>query len=170
MGDCAKIGAGSVVLRTIPNGATAVGAPTNIIGFTARGKRPGSTVNMNLEGVEPLVGDKIHANRLLKWETTMDSSSTNKMTEKDHSPETKLEGTNGGHAGDSKKSTSKEEKMDRGSGKEEEDENVTDFGRSLCPFSGSFPAIPCSVKKNCILRKQLRELLTQEGCSEGECV
>jgi hypothetical protein len=116
------------------------------------------------------VGDKIHANRLLKWETTTGSSSTNKTTEEDNSPETKLEGTNGGHAGDSKNSTSKEDKMDRGSGKEEEDENVTDSRRSLCPFSGSFPAIPCSVKKNCISCKQLCELLTQESCSEGECV
>ena len=32
VGDCAKIGAGSVVLRPIPSGATAVGAPAKIIG------------------------------------------------------------------------------------------------------------------------------------------
>jgi hypothetical protein len=127
-------------------------------------------MDMNLEGVEPLLGDMSHANRLLEWETTMDSGSTDKTMEEDHSPETILEGMNGGHAGDSKKSTSKEDKMNRGSGKEEEDENVTDSGRSLCPFSGSFPASPSSVKKNCISHKQLCKLLTQEGCSEGECV
>jgi hypothetical protein len=81
----------------------------------------------------------------------MDSSSTNKKTmEEDHSPEVKSEGMNGGHAGDSKKSMHKEDEMDRGSGKEEEDKNVTDSGRTLCPFSRSFPAIPCSVKKNCV--------------------
>ncbi len=167
VGNGAKIGTGSVVLCPVPSSAMAVGVPARIIGFMARGEQLGSTVDMNLEGVEPLLGD---ANRLLKWETTTDSGSTDEMMEKDHSPETKLERANGGHVGDSKKPTSKEDKMDRGSCKEEEDENVTDSGRSLCPFSGYFPMIPCSVKKNCILHKQLRKLLTQEGCSKGECV
>jgi hypothetical protein len=93
------------------------------------------------------------------------------MTEEDNSPETKSsEETNGGHAGDSEESTSKQDEKDRGSGEEEEEYNVTDCCRSLCPFSGSFPVIPSSIKKNCISHKQLRELLTQEGCSEGECV
>ncbi len=141
VGNHVKIGAGSIVLRPIPSSATAVGVPAKIIGFTARGEQPGSTIDMNLEGVEPFLGDKLHANRLLKWEMITDSSSTNKTTDEDHSPEMKLEGTNRGHAGDSKKSTSKEDEMDKGSGKEEEDQNVTDSSRNLCPFSGSFPAI-----------------------------
>ena len=34
VGDRCKIGAGSVVLRPIPSGATAVGAPAKILGFT----------------------------------------------------------------------------------------------------------------------------------------
>jgi hypothetical protein len=81
---------------------------------------------------------------------------------------------------DSEESTSKEDEK----GEEEEDDNVTDFGTTpkcrwirassvnedLCPFSGSFRAIPSSVKKNCISHKELRELLVQEGCTEGECV
>ncbi len=71
---------------------------------------------------------------------------------------------------DSEESTSTEDKMDRSRGKEKEDENVTDSVRSLCLFSGFFPAIPCSVKKNGILRKQFCKLLTQEGRSEGEFV
>jgi hypothetical protein len=170
VGNRVKIGAGSVVFHPIPRGMTAVGAPAKIIGFTARGKQPGCIVDMNLVGVELLLGDKIHANRLLKLETTIDSSSTGKMTEKDHSLETKLEGTNGGHVGDFKKSMSKEDKIDRGSSKEEADENATDSSRSLCPFSESFPAIPCSVKNKCISHKQLCELPTQEGYSKGECM
>jgi hypothetical protein len=126
---------------------------------------------MKLEGVEPLLGDMIHAGRLLKRETTTDSGSADEKTEEARSPETKSEVTNGGHAGDSEESASNEDETDRGGGEEEEEENVADSGRSLCPFSGSFPAlIPCSVKKSCISHKQIRELLTQEGCSEGECV
>ncbi len=109
--------------------------------FHGQGQTTGQYCQHEFGGSAAGVGDKIHANRLLKWEMTTDSSSTNKTTDEDNSPETKLEGMNGGHAGDFKKSTSKEDKMDRGSGKEEEDENVTDSGRSLCPFSGSFPAI-----------------------------
>ncbi len=183
MGDRAKIGAGSVVLRPIPSGATAVGAPARIIGFTASGELPGSMVDMNLESVEPLLGDRrkslidvtmslIHAKRLLlKKQTTTESGSADETNEEDNLPETKSsEETNRGRAGDYEESTSKEDEKDRGSGEEEEDDNVTDYCRSLCPFSGSFPVIPSSIKKNCISHKQLRELLTQEGCSEGECV
>ena len=184
VGDRAKIGAGSVVLRPIPSGATAVGAPARIIGFTASGELPGSMVDMNLEGVEPHLGDRrkslryvtmslIHAKRhLLKKQTTTERGSTDETTEEgNNSPETKSsDETNGGRAGDSEESTSTEDEKDRGSGEEEEDDNVTDYCRSLCPFSGSFPVIPSSIKKNCISHKQLRELLTQEGCSEGECV
>ena len=84
VGNGAKIGTGSVVLCPVPSSAMAVGVPARIIGFMARGEQLGSTVDMNLEGVEPLLGDKIHANRLLKWEMTMDSGSTGKTTEEDH--------------------------------------------------------------------------------------
>jgi serine O-acetyltransferase len=66
VGDQAKIGAGSVILCPISSGTRAMGALVKIIGFTARGKLPDSTINMNLEGVKPFWGDKIHANRLLK--------------------------------------------------------------------------------------------------------
>eukprot|EP00804_Cyclotella_cryptica_P017598 CCRYP_006754-RB/>CCRYP_006754-RB protein AED:0.05 eAED:0.05 QI:178/1/1/1/0.66/0.25/4/2373/400 len=56
VGDRSKIGAGSVVLRPIPSGATAVGAPAKIIGFTPKGERPGSSVDISLAVVEPLMG------------------------------------------------------------------------------------------------------------------
>jgi hypothetical protein len=115
----------------------------------------------------------IHAKRLLlKKQTTTESGSTDETTEEgNNSPETKSsEETNRCRAGDSEESTSKEDEKDRGSGEEEEDDNVTDYFRSLCPFSRSFPVIPSSIKKTCISHKQLRKLLTQEGCSEGECM
>uniref|UniRef100_A0A7S2WQ32 serine O-acetyltransferase n=1 Tax=Eucampia antarctica TaxID=49252 RepID=A0A7S2WQ32_9STRA len=47
LGDGSKIGAGSIVLRPVPSGATAVGVPAKIVGW-AKEKRPGSTVDMQL--------------------------------------------------------------------------------------------------------------------------
>ena len=74
VGDRCKIGAGSVVLRPIPSGATAVGAPAKIIGFTKRGEKPGSSVDMNLNSVEPLLGKKVSS---ASPETTMESTDSN---------------------------------------------------------------------------------------------
>ena len=48
IGDGAKIGAGSVVLRAIPLGATAVGSPAKIIGRSNE-MRPGSEIDEMLE-------------------------------------------------------------------------------------------------------------------------
>jgi serine O-acetyltransferase len=53
IGDGAKIGAGSVVLRPIPAGATAVGAPAKIIG-RAKEVKPGSVIDGMLENVSLL--------------------------------------------------------------------------------------------------------------------
>lgn len=50
IGSGAKIGAGSVVLREIPAGATAVGAPANIIGKAIE-TNPGSEVDLALRRV-----------------------------------------------------------------------------------------------------------------------
>lgn len=50
IGDGAKIGAGSVVLRAIPAGATAVGAPAKIIG-RAKEANPGSDMDETLTNV-----------------------------------------------------------------------------------------------------------------------
>ena len=51
IGDGAKIGAGSVVLRPIPAHATAVGAPAKIVG-RAREENPGSTMDETLQNVQ----------------------------------------------------------------------------------------------------------------------
>ncbi len=205
VGDRSKIGAGSVVLRSIPSGATAVGAPARIIGFTARGERPGSTVDTNLKGVEPLLGDKRHGSK--KDATKMlinvrgflrkgTSSTDDAMEGMDSSGGTKSsigdgraggdfdESASGQATGDSEESTSREDEKDGGSGDDEEDDNVTDFGTvpkcrwrrassgndGLCPFRGTFGAIPADIKRNCITHKRLRDLLLQEGCTEGECL
>ena len=53
IGDGAKIGAGSIVLRPIPAHATAVGAPAKIIG-RAREDKPASTMDETLWQVNPL--------------------------------------------------------------------------------------------------------------------
>lgn len=51
IGDGAKIGAGSVVLKPIPSGATAVGSPARIIGWSKEDE-PGSAVDTQLRNVE----------------------------------------------------------------------------------------------------------------------
>ena len=56
IGDGAKIGAGSIVLKPIPHGSTAVGAPAKIIGWVKE-RRPGSVVDMTLSGVVSMGGD-----------------------------------------------------------------------------------------------------------------
>ena len=53
IGDGAKIGAGSVVLRPIPSHATAVGAPAKIVG-RAREDKPASTMDETLQNVHQL--------------------------------------------------------------------------------------------------------------------
>lgn len=53
IGNGAKIGAGSVVLRAIPPGATAVGAPAKILGHATE-SRPGSEIDETLQRVSLL--------------------------------------------------------------------------------------------------------------------
>lgn len=55
IGRGSKIGAGSVVLKPIPSGATAVGAPAKIIGF-AKESKPGSSIDNNLDNIVPIGG------------------------------------------------------------------------------------------------------------------
>jgi hypothetical protein len=112
--------------------------------------------------------------------------STSRDDEKDRLRKWKeRNGVVGNDEDDYEDTTSKEDKKDGASGgKVEEDDNVTDFGTTqkcrwlrassinddLCPFGGSFRAIPPSVKRISILHKFLCKLLFQEGCTKEECV
>jgi len=55
IGDGAKIGAGSVVLKSIPHGCTAVGSPAKIVGFAGE-RRPGSSMDSTLAKNVPIGG------------------------------------------------------------------------------------------------------------------
>jgi len=57
IGDNAKIGAGSVVLKPIPHSATAVGAPARIIGFVKE-QRPSLSMDTSMKNVIPIGGGK----------------------------------------------------------------------------------------------------------------
>jgi serine O-acetyltransferase len=189
VGDRAKIGAGSVVLRPIPTGATAVGSPARIIGFTPKGERPGSSVDISLEGVEPLMGTSTA--KVEKPKTIMNASpksnplpvSSEVMSKTIREMESE---------GDTEELTSADESGQLGLGIEDDDDNdnttsdsdddnVTDFGTpaklhyvksshddNMCPFRNTF--CQTSTSKDMISHKKLRSLLLQEGCSDGETV
>ena len=186
VGDRAKIGAGSVVLRSIPSGATAVGSPAKIIGFTPRGERPGSSVDISLAGVDPLMGSptKIEKPKIPS------ESSTNEIKPVDSEVMSKTIRESVSE-GDTEDLTSAEEEGQLGLGiddendnttSDDEDDEVTDFGTpaklhyiktshddNMCPFRNTF----CqgdSASKDMISHKKLRSLLLQEGCSDGETV
>ena len=91
IGDRVKIGAGSVVLRPIPTGATAVGAPARIIGFTPKGEKPGSFVDSRLRDIEPLLGvaDSLVGTTITK--STTDTSLSTATTEMQAISEGQLE-------------------------------------------------------------------------------
>ncbi|EJK57720.1 hypothetical protein THAOC_22199 [Thalassiosira oceanica] len=74
VGDRAKIGALSVVLRPIPGGATAVGSPARIIGFVPKEERPGSSNDVALLGVESLVGSLKRQSGSMKLEVAREDS------------------------------------------------------------------------------------------------
>ncbi|KAL7538231.1 hypothetical protein ACHAWF_006030 [Thalassiosira exigua] len=218
VGDRAKIGAGSVVLRPIPSGATAVGAPAKIIGYTPQGEKPGSAVDSNLEGVEPLVGKRVST--MSTAESSTDLSAATSGSSGSASDETEVAGpktdeekaideeqeklTGNEQEDDEKKGTrdkvsfkddDKEEQIDIATGEDEDkddggdegedDDNVTDFGTTpkcryvnvskhescLCPFQGVFCDVSTTSRRDeCISHTELRGLLIQEGCNEGECV
>jgi hypothetical protein len=206
VGDRAKIGAGSVVLRPIPSGATAVGAPAKIIGFTPRGERPGSSVDSNLEVVEPLttrgeMGGKESSSALsAQAERTATAVESGRSVAAEAATGTvqteSMPDTGQASAQEKEKQECKNiaEMNGRNEANAEEegddDDDVTDFGTkprcrflkkscgghgadNLCPFQGSFRntvALSSSVRQDCLSHAELRQLLAQEGCSEGEIV
>ena len=213
IGDRVKIGAGSVVLRAIPSGATAVGAPARIIGFTPVGERPGSNIDSKLEDVEPLTGvaDSISTLTKSTTDTSLSTDATENQTvgnseqlesssSSSESSESGDDSTDGEDEDEkntdeakvlkpNKNVTLKKSKKGKGSNenyaKEDGDDDgdkVTDiafprfqFAKTtkndcMCPFSGSFRKCPQSHSKDWITHSKLHALLTQQGCSDGECV
>ncbi|KAL3759829.1 hypothetical protein ACHAWU_007573 [Discostella pseudostelligera] len=181
VGDRAKIGAGSVVLRPIPSGATAVGAPAKIIGFIPKGELPGSTVDMNLERGEPLLGVRQISSGSSGGNSDVTEAEKSAIDVKAEALDDDQEEDQAASEGHSEDDDAEEKKDASG---EDDDDNVTDYGTvpkcrwvkvsnqddQLCPFSGLFRGSSSSIKKNCISHKEIRALLLQEGCNEGECV
>jgi serine O-acetyltransferase len=75
IGRGAKIGAGSIVLRAIPSGATAVGVPAKIIGH-AKEQNPGSDMDETLQQVSLLHKSSTVATLLLSKPTSTTTTST----------------------------------------------------------------------------------------------
>mmetsp|Transcript_11803 Transcript_11803/g.25505 ORF Transcript_11803/g.25505 Transcript_11803/m.25505 type:complete len:603 (+) Transcript_11803:190-1998(+) len=180
VGDRAKIGAGSVVLRPIPSGATAVGAPAKIIGYTPEGERPGSVVDISLKGVEPLSGGSTVATGEM---TNSDSHATISTIGSMQAKEKAEKGGQDEDVSSDTENATKKKVEHKDSSENDDDDDVTDFGTpaktryvkvssnsvdGLDPFRDSFRNI--SSLKDSISHSQLRALLTQEGCTEGECV
>ncbi len=166
VGDRAKIGAGSVVLRPIPTGATAVGSPARIIGFTPKGERPGSTVDMRLNA-EPLVPTSVvtSISEGKPEDNTLAVPSTNTLatpgtpegseaTESNEKP--RNEGDTDDYSSEEENDDNQASISDGEVGSDnvdgEEDDKVTDFGTpakccwvkpsshndDMCPFRNSF--------------------------------
>jgi hypothetical protein len=191
VGDRAKIGAGSVVLRPIPSGATAVGAPAKIIGFTPKGERPGSSVDISLAVVEPLMGtqsanDEIRPKAPKSAQLPISSEVMSKTIHEQEAEGDTEELTSVEEEGQSSSSRDKkgseedvvglnldDDEYDN-SADDSEDDNVTDFGTpaklhwvktcpndDMCPFRNLFS--PTSGSNDMISHTKLRALLLQEG-------
>jgi serine O-acetyltransferase len=141
IGNGAKIGAGSVVLRAIPPGATAVGAPAKILGHATE-SRPGSEIDETLEHVSLL-----HKSQSLVSTSTV---STNVMPSEE---ESSMEP----HVESSFTSTSSED---------DEDSNMLNDGQ-VCPFRNyqrMSKTAPIGTITICSLEKILKPL----GCTLNE--
>ena len=182
VGDRAKIGAGSVVLRPIPTGATAVGAPAKIIGFTPKGERPGSSVDISLAGVEPLMGIPAKEEKRKVPTSTNSEAVVKAKTMTKTIPESISEGgTEDMTSSDSQLGLGidDEDDEDNDNTASDDDDNVTDLGTpakvhymktchddEMCPFRN----LAGRGSSQMISHKKLRSLLLQEGCSDGETV
>ena len=83
IGQACKIGAGSVVLRALPPGATAVGAPAKIIGRTIE-KDPASSMDRALSRVALFHNPDSSSTSTTTTTTTMESEPSSSSTDEDH--------------------------------------------------------------------------------------
>ena len=185
VGDRAKIGAGSIVLRAIPSGATAVGSPARIIGFTPKGERPGSSVDIHLDNVEPLVSKASSSlSDSITVESTDDVSSLEAIKETTESETSKNGGDTGESASNEENNDSDKETGTNDDDGVNKDDEITDFGTpakcrwvnpkghddDMCPFRNSFRRLSSHSSKDAMSHTKLRTLLLQHGCSENEIV
>ncbi len=82
IGRGSKIGAGSIVLKHIPQGVTAVGAPAKIIGF-AKESKPGSSVDVSLDSIVRIGGLDYGTDRTAPYEVSESSQEGLVRTKKD---------------------------------------------------------------------------------------
>ena len=207
VGDRAKIGALSVVLRPIPGGATAVGSPARIIGFVPKEERPGSSNDVALLGVESLVGRGLaRQSGSMKLEVPKEDSVEEDGEESQVGLEVDDDSDGDGDADGEAVRSSPTKRIDSSgtaktdpltepgdsnagtaSSSSSDDDSVTDFGTpakhhfvnvapedsQFCPFAdvfSKFSKTDPGMASRCIGHVQLRDLLMQEGCTEGECV
>mmetsp|Transcript_1385 Transcript_1385/g.3196 ORF Transcript_1385/g.3196 Transcript_1385/m.3196 type:complete len:609 (+) Transcript_1385:85-1911(+) len=203
VGDRAKIGALSVVLRPIPGGATAVGSPARIIGFVPKEERPGSSNDVALLGVESLVGSLKRQSGSMKLEVAREdsveedgesqvglevdddsdeagdadeaaarSSPTKRIDSSGTSETDPLTEPSGSNAGTSS-SSDDDSAADAGTPAERNFVKVAPGDSQFCPFTDVFSKFAkkdTELSSRCIGHGQLRDLLLNEGCTEGECV
>mmetsp|Transcript_2856 Transcript_2856/g.4252 ORF Transcript_2856/g.4252 Transcript_2856/m.4252 type:complete len:540 (+) Transcript_2856:68-1687(+) len=167
IGDGAKIGSGSVVLRPIPSGATAVGAPAKIIGF-AKEAKPGSKIDLTLSSVEPLIQKDSDSS------TGSLTSETEAMTEDDNDND---------NPSDTAESRQKQFNKEKGSDglmtAAEDTESMPPGCRewvvpksndscNFCPFRALTNKKPTSLPPGALNQQTVSQILLQEGCTEDE--
>lgn len=145
VGDRAKIGSGAIVLKPIPHGSTAVGAPARIIGW-AKEKRPGSSVDITMLNVSLKQG---------KSSSSLGFKSTSTESTEDLTEETKS--SNEIDADDVKSVIL--------------DENDSDEEDFFCPFKDIVKHVASKGNSICeqVKVRSLFSLMKKENCSDSEC-
>lgn len=143
IGKGAKIGAGSVVLRCIPPGATAVGAPAKIIGRSVE-SRPGSEMDETLEHVS-----------LLHKSSSSSTVATTSLSETDEFSGSEEEVLGGESSGANKEPDSSSSS------------NIRESVSSMCPYR-EYTHMAKRAPKHAITICSLQKLLKPHGCTSNE--
>jgi len=143
IGDCAKIGAGSIVLRPIPHGATAVGAPAKIIGW-AKENDPASMIDNTLDNVveigaqgEESPGVSTTSSDVFTDDSSTENGEKNSESAKDVEVENTDEGSDVSKMGKSIKDTEEETQMKIERKSREKSNTRQHSHRTLCLFRRS---------------------------------
>uniref|UniRef100_A0A7S3KZ49 serine O-acetyltransferase n=1 Tax=Amphora coffeiformis TaxID=265554 RepID=A0A7S3KZ49_9STRA len=170
IGDGAKIGAGSVVLRPIPAHATAVGSPAKIVG-RARESNPGSTMDETLQNVQLMRKSASSATLETVASTNTDGTSpVTQLTAYDENSSTddvdQSSSSSSGSEGEDGEAESSLETKDRTT-KHKHDKKKKDKGTSstdaFCPFR-DYIRLAKNAPPDSITFCTLKSLLQPEGC------